>query len=551
MNIWRKNRWFFILSALGALGVLGVLISIDLGFFRSGKSHSKQFNWAQSDSKSLHSIKEDQLAGSQKNDRQHIVVALGSEPRALDPRKATDANGMRVGDLLFHSLVYRGPRLKVLPSVAQSWSYKDKVYTFSIDKNLKFSNERVLTKEDLLFSFEEYRSEKNPFSSAFQIIESVNVEEKKRQFLLKVKLKKESAKFLSSDLPVLKILPKREILLDDSAFQNKPFGTGPFQLESSSSNHLVLTARSDVKPAPKANKIIFKIIRDDFTRFQKMLNGEIDIAQSEINFQKISYFEKKKDQFQVVRRPGLSMTYLLINFKDECLRKKETRQAMSVSIDRLKIIQHKLKTFAHPATTILGPHNYFLNAHVKNSSYNLEKAREIFHRLPIFCRQKTFSLKTSSARSAMDHGRILALQLKKAGFKVKTESFEWGTFYGDLNAGRFQFALLKWVGAMDPDIYRVAFHSKEHPPKGRNRGFYDNKLLDGLLDQGITEMNQKKRQVIYNQVQQIIQDDLAFIPLWHEDQITVVRKDILNYYLSDNGDFRYLMKVEKVQKSRK
>ena len=106
-------------------------------------------------------------------------------------------------------------------------------------------------------------------------------------------------------------------------------------------------------------------------------------------------------------------------------------------------------------------------------------------------------------------------------------------------------ALLKWVGAIDPDIYRLAFHSKEHPPKGRNRGFYHNKLLDKLLDQGITTMDREKRRIIYNQVQKIIHEDLVFIPLWHEDQITVVQKNVLNYHLSDNGDFRYLMKIVK------
>ena len=478
--------------------------------------------------------------------KKSVVVALGSEPRTLDPRKATDAGGMRIADLLFHSLVYRGPRLKILPSAAQSWSYKDKVWTFTLDKGLKFSNGRRLTKEDLIFSFEEYRSEQSPFASAFQIIESLNIEEETERFLLKIKLKKESAKFLSADLPVLKILPKREILLDGSGFQKVPFGTGPFKLESKTSSQMVLTARSDIKSPPKINKVVFKIIRDDFTRFQKMLNGEIDIAQSEIGFQKIGHFDKKKNQFQVIRRPGLSVTYLLFNFKDECLKQKETRQAIAFSINRLDIIKNKLKNFARPAVTILGPNNFFFNAHVKNPFYNLERARNVFLNLPLSCRQKSFSLKTSNARSAIDHGRILALQLKKAGFKTRTESFEWGTFYGDLNAGRFQLALLKWVGAMDPDIYRLAFHSTEQAPKGRNRGFYENKALDQLLDQGIITLNKQKRRALYNQAQEIVQDDLVFIPLWHEDQLAVVKKNILNYYLSDTGDFRYLTEVEKI-----
>lgn len=479
---------------------------------------------------------------------QDVTVAIGSEPRTLDPRKATDANGMRIVDLLFQSLVRLGPKLEVLPSAAHSWNYKDKTYIFVIDKKIKFSNGRALTKEDLLFSFEEYRFGKSPFSSSFDIISSVSVKEKDQDFILKIKLKKESAKFLTSDLPVLKILPKSEVLSAGSHFPKKPIGTGPFKLKSRSSSQIVLTARSDVNAAPKIDAVTFKIIRDDYTRFQKMLSGEVDIMQSEISFQKVGYFLEKQEDFQVFRKPGTSMTYLLINFKDSCLAQKKMREFLALSIDRSPIIRHKLKGFAHPAVTILNPNNFFFNSRLKNLPYDLQKSRVIFNHLSKECRQKYFSLKTSSARTAVDHGRVLGLQLKTAGLQLKIESFEWGTFYGDLNAGRFQLALLKWVGAIDPDIYRLAFHSEEHPPKGRNRGFYKNVVLDKLLDQGASVMDRERRRLIYNQVQKMIQEDLVFIPLWHEDQITVARKNILNYDLSDNGDFVYLMKIIKVNR---
>lgn len=524
--MFRKNeKLFFLLLIFGVLCVFSFLFSTFIPSFFDSRKQS----------------------GSKDNKKQHVIVALGSEPRTLDPRRATDANGMRIVDLLFQSLVRIGPRLEILPSAAQSWNYRNKVYTFFIDKHLKFSNGREISEDDLLFSFEEYRSEKSPFSSSFKIIESVNVELRKERFVLKIKLKTESAKFLSSDLPVLRILPKKEVLSAGPDFQKNPFGTGPFKLKTRDSSQLILSARSDRIPSPMIDEVTFKIIRDDFTRFQKMLNEEIDVAQSEISFQKINRFSDRKDHFRVFQRPGLSMTYLLINFKDECLKIKDMRRVLALSLDRLEIIQHKLKGFARVATTILGSNNFFFNKDIKNPSYDLDGSVEIFNRLPLSCRQKTFLFKTSSARSAMDHGKVLALQLKKAGLKIQMESFEWGTFYGDLNAGRFQLALLKWVGAVDPDIYRLAFHSNEHPPKGRNRGFYHNEILDQLLDQGMIVMDREKRRIIYNQIQKIIHEDLVFIPLWHEDQITVVRRNILNYYLSDNGDFRYLMKMVKTE----
>ena len=478
-----------------------------------------------------------------------LIVALGSEPRTLDPRRATDANGMRIAELLFQSLVRLGPNGKIQPSACQKWTYKNKTYTFWINKSLTFSNKRPLAKEDILFSFEEYRSAKNPFSSSFQIIESVRVNETAKQFILKLKLKKESAKFLAVDLSVLKLLPKKEALFARADFRKNPIGTGPFQLISADSSQLVLKARSDTKPAPKIDKLIFKIIRDDFTRFQKMMNKEIDIAQSEISFQKIGRFINQADRFKVFRKPGASVTYLLMNLKDPCLKNKTLRRALSLSIDRQKIIHHKLKGFARPAVTLLGPNHFFFKPNLKNPVYNLSEAKRLLSQLSPACQRKSLVLKTSQARFARDHGQILALQLKKAGLNIRSQSFDWGIFYEDLKKGRFQLALLKWVGVIDPDIYRLAFHSDEQPPKGRNRSFYANKTLDLLLEQGILTMEIEKRKAIYHKIQKMIQNELVFIPLWHEEQIAVVRKNIVNYHLSNNGDFYYLTQVLKTSET--
>ena len=217
----------------------------------------------------FNSKKEKQIISHEDAKKQSVIVALGSEPRTLDPRKATDANSMRIGELLFQSLVRLGPRLEILPSAAQRWSYKDKVYTFIVGGELRFSNGRKITKEDILFSFEEYRFGNSPFSSSFEIIESVIVEEKKEHFIVKIQLKKESAKFLQSDIPVLKILPKQEMLSAGSEFQKNPIGTGPFKLKSRDSTQLILSARKDVIPASKIDEVVFKIVRDDFTPLSK------------------------------------------------------------------------------------------------------------------------------------------------------------------------------------------------------------------------------------------------------------------------------------------
>ena len=464
-------------------------------------------------------------------------MVLGSEPRSLDPRQATDANSMRLIDLLFDPLVRLGPSGQVQPALSDKWTYKDKLYTFFMSPHWEFSNGRKINRQDLLFSFEEYK--KGPFASALKIVESIQVRQEKSFLVLEIKLKRESAKFLRADIPVFKILPHDLARLPD--FHKNPVGTGPFKLKSQRAHQLVFSHRGD----GNIKEVVFKIVRDDFTRFQKMLNGELDIAQSEISFQKIPYFLDKKDQFQVVVGPGLSTTYLLINFRDECLKNLKIRQFLAHSIDRPQIIKYKLKHFATQAVTILHRKDKFFKFGLRNPPYSLSTAQAIWKQWPEKCQQKTFSLKTSHARSAVDHGKSLTLQLKKVGLKIKTENYEWGRFLSDLNEGRFQLALLKWVGVMDPDIYRLAFHSQEQAPKGRNRSFYQNSHLDRLLDKGISTMDLTQRKAIYHEIQEIIQKDLAFIPLWHEQQVAVLGKNIANYRLSRLGDFRYLLTIHK------
>ena len=145
----------------------------------------------------------------------------------------------------------------------------------------------------------------------------------------------------------------------------------------------------------------------------------------------------------------------------------------------------------------------------------------------------------------MENGKVIAQQLNKAGLKVKMESFEWGTFYSDVKNSNFQLATMRWVGVLDPDIYRLAFHSAETPPKGRNRGGYKNTELDTLLEEGLYVSDFNKRKGLYSKVQQTILKELPIIPLWYDEQVAVVHKRVKNYKVALNGDFTPLIGVYK------
>ena len=282
-----------------------------------------------------------------------IVVGLGASPSTLDPRFATDAYGMRIANLVFQSFMKLDEKGNLSPEAAESWTYGNKTYTFQLKKGLKFSDGQPVTAEDILFTFQEYQSPKNPFRSAFKLIEKVSANSVRGQLVVKLRLSEEKANFLRSDLVVAKILPKH--LASQESFRKLPVGSGSFELVSQSQSQILLKARKDHPVlVPKVGKVLFKIIKDDLTRYQKFLRQELDLLQGELTPGKVKALQKKKG-VRVYAYPGESMTYVLVNFKDPYLKKYKFREALAQAIDRKKIIDHQLYGLATPATAIITP----------------------------------------------------------------------------------------------------------------------------------------------------------------------------------------------------
>ena len=148
---------------------------------------------------------------SQHTSSKTVTIALSQAPATLDPRFATDATGMRISNLIFQSFVRLDRHLNVKPSLATHWKYKNLTYTFFIPQKTQFSNGSYLTAEDIQFSLKQYQSPKSPFYSAFKIIHKVSVKKTLNGFTVALKMKNHSPTFLKTDLPIIKIIPKKEI----------------------------------------------------------------------------------------------------------------------------------------------------------------------------------------------------------------------------------------------------------------------------------------------------------------------------------------------------
>jgi peptide/nickel transport system substrate-binding protein len=479
-----------------------------------------------------------------------LVIGLSTAPANLDPRFATDATSGRMDGLLFSSLVRVGSDLEITGDAAESWTYQNLIYTFQLRPGLKFSNGRAVESSDIDFSFKEFLKATNPFASSFRSISRVEVRYEAGPHgvrAVKLYMKDFVAPFLR-DLTRIKILPQAEVLAAGQDFGLAPIGSGPFVLTSQNSGDLIFR-RSELHPylKPKIKWLDFKIVHDDNTRLLKIMKEEIDLEQQELPPQKVTLLEKDP-RFLILRQPGLSVTYLALNLLDPVLKSKPIRAAIARAFDRDKYIHFKLGDFAERATSLLTPINPFFNSSLAPIPYDPSEAKRILatqREIEPAALAKEIILKTNNSPMSVENGRVLAFELTQIGLKVRLQSFEWGTFYNDVQKSNFQIATMRWTGTLDPDLYRIAFDSKELPPTGRNRGHYHNAALDPLLDAGLHFENRQQRIHHYLRIQSIVYDDLAIIPLWYDMEVAVINKRVKGFQLSRNADYTPFMDVTK------
>jgi ABC-type oligopeptide transport system substrate-binding subunit len=114
-----------------------------------------------------------------------------------------------------------------------------------------------------------------------------------------------------------------------------------------------------------------------------------------------------------------------------------------------------------------------------------------------------------------------AMWQENLGVQVSVESAEWSQFLQDLNARRYQMFMLGWVGDYpDPhNFLDLLFYSGS----GENHLNYANTQVDRLLEQARIEQDAEKRAQLYQQIEQMIVQDAAWVPLWHDRDYWLIK----------------------------
>ncbi len=395
--------------------------------------------------------------------RPDLVIAVNKLPRGLEPADNTGNVDVRATYSIFDTLIRRDflkpdtdGGAKLIPGLATSWKRINPT-TLELDlrKGVKFHNGTEFTADDVLFTFSEERlrgkksaipvgrgyfgnitkiEKLGPYkvrfitkapdlalehrlsSYASWIVSKKEYESHKAKGEAEVKTAKDSK---AKDAPTSWL----DIAIREENWA--PVGTGPYAFKDWKSGDFVRLVANDnyFMGKPAAKSVTFKLVPEISARIAGLVSGEYDII-----------VEIPPDQIPVVERYDdlttesvvLENSHVLVfNTTDPKLKDKRLRQALSLAIDRQKLVS----TLWHGKTYTPNGHQLasFGPTYDKNRvgyRYDPEAAKKLLKESGYSGEPVSYRIIPDYYTNGLEAAQIIQEMWKSIGFNAKLEPVE-------------------------------------------------------------------------------------------------------------------------------
>jgi len=488
------------------------------------------------------------LSCSAKPNANTLVMIIESSPTNLDPRVGIDAQSERIDNLIFDDLLSRGEDLNVAPGLAERWEIPDPLtYVFHLHRGVKFHDGRALTSRDVKWTFDSLLQGKirSTKAAVYRFVDHIDAPDDGTVIF---HMREQDATLLwnLSD-GAIGIVPAGS----GEEMSRNPIGSGPFRFVSAETDRDVIVERNDHYWGEQARlaRVRFAIVPDATTQALELRKGSGDVAINSLTPDTV--FTLGRDPNLLVERaPGTRLAYMGFNLRDPVLKDARVRQAIAYVLDRGPMIDYLWRGQAQPAHSVLPPQSWAYDEAVPAYDHDAGKANQLLDAAgypAVNGVRFHLTMKTSTDENTRLMVAVMQQQLREAGIALDIRSFEFATFFSDVQHGAFEMYSLRWIGGNeDPDIFEYAFHSAKFPPNGANRGYYSNPKVDALLDKARREIDPNVRKPLYAEVQRILAYDLPYINLWYFDNVLVHTRRVRNLKLNPAGNYDFLRTAELV-----
>ena len=476
------------------------------------------------------------------NDGKALRIAFEAMPTRLDPRFAMDAYSSRVGSLVFASLVMPGRNGDYAPYLARAWDAPDpKTWRFRLRDGFLFHDGSPVRAEDVVATYDALMDSALASPKRSMLARVASIEAPAPDEIV-FHLREPDAAFLEA--ATVAVLPARLAHAAPLA-PSDLVGAGPYRMTEYAENRMIRLEgfQRFALGAPSLAAVEFRIVPDSLMRALELRHGTVDFVQNALDPDTVEWIATHADDLRVERGASNSFQYLGMNLEHPPLTDVRVRRAIAYAIDRESIVRHLLKGQAEVADGLLPPHHWAHTSRVRSYGFDPERARRLLDRAgladpdgPGPQPRLTLSYKTTTDELARRSAEAIAEQLAAVGIHLDILTYEWGTFFADVQRGSFHLYSLKWIGISDPDIYRQILHSRMIPPEGNNRGRYRSRRMDRLMERGVSVIDRSERRRVYARVQRVSARALPFIPLWWPQTVVVSTRRLEGFTPHPAGD---------------
>ncbi|WP_089323682.1 ABC transporter substrate-binding protein [Desulfurobacterium atlanticum] len=518
-----------------------------------------------------------------------LYDSTSSDPKTFNPVFAHETSSTVAVAGIFEGLTDVDIKtLKPAGRLAVSWEFKDNgtTWVFHLRKDVRWSDGKPFTADDVVFTYNKiYFNPEYPNSvkDMFEIDGKLPKIKKLDTYTVEIKLPQPFAPLLyslSADIFPEHLL--REIV-ESGKFKTfwtvatspeKLVGTGPYKLVKYVNGQYLVYEKNPFyyesdgygSKLPYVEKKVIYIVPQKDTALLKFKNKELDFyGLSGDDFPSLKKGEKNGNYTIYNLGPSLTADFICFNQKREVLPEWKLklfsnatfRRAISHAVDRKGIVLTVYNGLGFPVYyPVTKANKLYYDPEAPKFPYDLEKAKELLESIGLKDRngdgwletpdghKVEFSLLTNSNNpNRVQIGSILKFDLKRLGIDVHFQPLDFNNLVEKLlNTHDFDAVIIGLTGSIDPNggknVWKSSGQLHLWNPNQKRPATQWEAEIDRLFDEGVKELDFKKRVEIYKRAYRIIAKEQPVIYIAAPLVFEAVRNRVKNYFPTIWGTYK-------------
>jgi peptide/nickel transport system substrate-binding protein len=462
-----------------------------------------------------------------------LVVGEISDFEDLNPMATTDAHARDVYNLLFLSLLDEQADFRTFePRLASSYEFNDdrKRLTFHLRRDVYWSDGVQVTARDVEATFHAQTDPAVIWASrrlkehidSVEVIDDYTVVYHFNEVYPYQLMDANDGAILPAH--ILEAVPPEQI---PSIPISEIPTNGPFRLElwlRGQSLTIVPYDRYYEEGKPYLDKVVFKVIPDQVTLLTQLKSGEINCMES-VPPGEVKDLGERYPHLRVFDFPTRAYNYIGWNEARPPFDNRSVRRAMTLAIDRKRIIENLCYGFAEECKSPFVPLIWAYNPNIEPLPYDPERARKLLADEGFIDRDGDgwldrggkrfeFDLLTNYGNQIRVDTQIMVQEmLRGIGVKVNPIALEWTVMLDRVKSSDFDAMVNSWRSGTKADLAPI-WSCEARGQGGFNTIGYCNLKLDSLNAAAVKILDFDEAKPLFHRAQEMIYDDQPYTFLY-------------------------------------